>query len=266
MMYMKRINIYICALLSIFAVSSCDLTELDNYKDPDAEIHGSILDAADNVTLVEQDIVNGGSIEYVEDYIKDVENPPKQNLIYKQNGTYRNSRLFAAEYLYFVPVNANFIADTLRSWPKPASGAKTDRVVLSKGDNEINWIVEPNCRIKELTIVDDKVNKQIVATFKVVKSSHAKLASNVINQVGLYCHMTQGICGQPNKIYEQTSNPTAAQSADPNTVYTLRQPYGTSGSSRLINGQKYFFRVGARVNTSANRFNYATEERFTLQW
>lgn len=270
---MKRINIYLSALLSMVVVSSCDLTKLDNYKEPDAEIHGSLFDKADGVTLVEQDINGGGTLEYVEDYIKGVENPAKQTTVYKQNGTYRNSRVFAGEYLYFLPLaNGNFVKpDTLWSWPKAftgvrdANGKYTDRVVLSKGNNELNWTVEPYCRITLVSLIDDKPNKQIVAKFKVAKSSHASLASSVISNIGLYVHMTKGICGQPNKLYESVGTPDGTQRVDPNYVYTLSMAYGTT-NGRLANGYTYYFRIGARVNVTDSKYNYLPETPITLAW
>ena len=46
------------ALLTLFAVTSCDLLEIDNYDGPNATIEGKILDI-ETGELVEQDIIDG---------------------------------------------------------------------------------------------------------------------------------------------------------------------------------------------------------------
>ena len=53
------------ALLTLFAVTSCDLLEIDNYDGPNATIEGKILDI-ETGELVEQDIIDGAQIEFIE--------------------------------------------------------------------------------------------------------------------------------------------------------------------------------------------------------
>ena len=65
------------ALLTLFAVTSCDLLEIDNYDGPNATIEGKILDI-ETGELVEQDIIDGAQIEFIE---HGFENPETQYMV-----------------------------------------------------------------------------------------------------------------------------------------------------------------------------------------
>ena len=74
-------------------LTSCDLTELDNLDAPNAGLFGSIIDA-DTGELVEQDIIRGGELQIWE---QDIPNVTPQALNYNVDGTYKDSKLFAAD-------------------------------------------------------------------------------------------------------------------------------------------------------------------------
>lgn len=93
------------ALLTLFAVTSCDLLEIDNYDGPNATIEGKILDI-ETGELVEQDIIDGAQIEFIE---HGFENPETQYMVIKNNGTYRNNVMFAGSYTMSL-MRGNFVS------------------------------------------------------------------------------------------------------------------------------------------------------------
>ena len=68
-------------LLTVIVFSSCNLLEIDNYDGPNASIEGKILDI-ETGELVEQDIIDGAQIEYIE---HGFENQEIQYMIIKNN-------------------------------------------------------------------------------------------------------------------------------------------------------------------------------------
>lgn len=73
---MKIIALYLSTLLCLLVLVSC---ELDNYEGPDSSVSGGIYDSETN-RLVEQDIINGAQIEYME---HGFENPELQYMVVK---------------------------------------------------------------------------------------------------------------------------------------------------------------------------------------
>ena len=117
------------ALLTLFAVTSCDLLEIDNYDGPNATIEGKILDI-ETGELVEQDIIDGAQIEFIE---HGFENPETQYMVIKNNGTYRNNVMFAGSYTMSL-MRGNFVS-------------VKDQEVVVKGNTVYDFRVQPYIRI-----------------------------------------------------------------------------------------------------------------------
>ena len=70
-------------------MNSC---ELDNFDGPDAIIKGSFYDN-ETGKLIEQDIINGTKIKYIE---LGWTNPEIQQMVVKCDGSYQNKLMFSA--------------------------------------------------------------------------------------------------------------------------------------------------------------------------
>lgn len=228
----KNICLLACALV---VFSSC---ELDNYDAPNVSLHGSFFD---NVTgeLVEQDIVGGTKIIFVERGFK---NPEEQNMVVKTDGTYRNELMFAGEYdLYFN--ESNFVLpDTLK------------RKELKQKENKLDFIVQPYIRITNKKI--ERIGNKIIATFSIKPTVDKK-----VKQVGLFAHVDY-VVGDRFKLVESKLDVNAIVADE--TEYKLEIDLDSSNGSKLKSNKEYYFRVGALIEGNGARYNYASAVKITI--
>lgn len=232
---MKKNKIHIAFLAFSLLFVSCDLTDVDNYDAPNATIQGGIYDIQSN-ELVEQDIIDGMQIEYIE---QGFENPHTQYMIVKNDGTYQNNLMFAASYT-MQPVRGNFV---------PVN--KQD-ITVNKGGNSVDFKVQPYIRIKNANI--SKVGNKIVATFNVEQT-----VTNNVKQITLFAHQ------EPNvgwKLNITSANQDINATTNNSTLYTLEIDLMTNSS--LQSGKEYYFRIGALIDASEAKYNYAPAVRIML--
>ena len=223
---MKKMKLYISLLLGIFIVGSC---ELDNLPGPNAKIYGGIYDNVTN-ELVPQDIVSGAQIAYIE---LGYSVPTNQYLTFINDGTYRNDMMFAGEYS-IRPQTGGFITPAL------------DTITLSKGENKLDFYVQPYIRIKNCSIA--KVGTEIVATFNVEQTT-----TNNVATLTLIANRDPTL---GNSYVEVRTNQTIGAVVLPTTVYTLKIDL-TANTLLLKPGNQYYFRVGAISSASGAKYNYA---------
>jgi len=229
---MRQIFTHTYALLLLFGAGACSV---DNYPAPDSQLYGTFLDAETNEP-VEQDIIRGSTIEYIE---HGYASQTKQTMIIKNDGTYRNNLIFANTYT-ITPVRGNFV-------PMAA------QEVTVKGETKLDFKVQPYIRVKEATI--EKVGTKIVAKFKLQQT-----VMNNVRKIGLYAHPEPSV-GEPMRVAlaEQEIN----SAIDPNKVYQLEIDL-PSNSNVLKTGNPYFFRVGGIIDAPESKFNYAKAVRIGL--
>ena len=230
---MRKYNFTLIITL-LLSFTSCNLMDIDNYDAPNAKIQGGIYDV-ETGELVEQDIVNGMEIEYME---YGFDNPHIQRMLVKCNGTYQNNLMFAAKYS-MQPVRGNF-----------ASVEKQD-VTINTGDNIVNFYVLPYIRIKNLTI--SKENNIVVARFKLEKT-----VPNNVKTISLF------ISDEPNVgnyLKDIAVNENINADIDAEKMYELTFDLANTSLSK---GKKYYFRVGALINISDAKYNYASAVRLDI--
>lgn len=232
---MKKIRIYITALLGIVLLNSCELNKVDNYDGPNATIYGGIYDI-ETGELVQQDIIRGTQIEYTE---YGYDNPVIQYLVVKNDGTFRNNLMFANTYS-IAPMRGNFVAV-----PK--------QDIEVKGETKIDFKVQPYIRIKNAKI--EKQGNKIVATFNIKQT-----VDNNVSKIGLFAHLEPNVGDPLNTVSTQvTINAVTNES----TLYTLEIDL-QANSSKLQTGKQYYFRIGALINAPEAKYNYAPAVRLTL--
>jgi len=228
---MKKIKVII-ALCFAVVVSAC---EVDNYPGPNAGLSGKFIDS-DTEELIQQDI-NSGSVVEIREHGYDPVTP--QYLRVKNDGTYSNTLLFANTYT-IQPVRGNFIAV-----------APQDLEI--KGQTTLDFRVIPYIRIKDASIV--KNGTKIIATFRVEQN-----VTNNVRKIGLYAHADPHV-GEPLRLVAAENNINSV--TDPNQVYTLEIDL-PSNSTQLVPGRDYFFRVGALIDVSEAKLNYASAARIGI--
>lgn len=215
---MKKIA-YLCLITAV--LFSC---KKDNYDGPDAIIYGSILDV-DTHDLVEQDIIQGAQIQYVEKGYTGV-----QYLVIKNDGTYRNSMMFSGDYT-FTPILGNF------------HPVDSQQVHIS-GQTRVDFNVLPYLRIKNLHIT--KVGSVVSATFNVEQTD-----LNNVARIGLFV--------SPESAVGSVVNLKAQEIAIGGTIRsdsTITIDMDVSGTS-FKTGGSYYFRAGALIDVASAKYNYA---------
>jgi len=216
-------------------MNSC---ELDNFDGPDAIIKGSFYDN-ETGKLIEQDIINGTKIKYIE---LGWTNPEIQQMVVKCDGSYQNKLMFSGKYDFYFE-ESNFIPP-----------ARLSDYSINKGSNTLDFIVQPYIRITGSVIKKD--GNYIVAKFTVAPT----VLTNV-ESIGLFAHSDYAV-GNELKLTESkiviNSLITGSKS------YTLQIDLTSSDATKLIAGKTYYFRVGARISIAGAKYNYAPAVQITI--
>lgn len=228
---MKKHKLYIVALAGLLMTGSC---KLDNYDAPSATLYGAFIDV-ERGGLVEQDIIRGTTIEYVE---AGYAAKAKEYMVVKNDGTYRNTMLFPNQY-QIAPVRGNF-------------AAIASQEINISGQTQLDFNVLPYIRVKELDIKKD--GSKIVATFKLQQT-----ISKPVSRIGIYAHPDMNVGSSLHTaLVEMPINAVV----DSNQVFSLELDVAATPS--LTAGKPYFFRVGALIDVPEAKFNYAKAVRMTL--
>ena len=151
---MKRILSIISGALLLMTAVSCDWFVLDNQDGWDAKVQGRILDSKTGQPV--QSAQGSSAITVIEQGWKDPVSGEQitenQSWRIKNDGTYRNDLVFAGDYIMNTVSGANFMADPVN-------------FTLKKGDNTVDFTVNPFCRIINPVITYE--GGKIKATFAV---------------------------------------------------------------------------------------------------
>lgn len=228
---MKKINHYIAILFIVFALNAC---KLDNYEAPNATLYGSIIDKETN-ELVEQDIINGTKIVIIE---SGFDNPQEQFLVVKNDGTYRNTMIFANKYTV-QPKRGNFVEIEAQE-------------LEIKGETKLDFKVLPYIRIKDVNIF--KNGTKIKATFNLQQTGFDN-----VQKVGLYVDPEPTV-GELKRIVAKELPIGATVNASQSFTIEI----DLESNPILKTGQTYFFRIGALISVPEAKFNYAKPIKLTL--
>jgi hypothetical protein len=229
---MKKVAFIFGFLCCLFIIDSC---EIDNYQAPDAQIYGGIYDSQTN-ELIQQDIINGALIEYKE---LGWENGQFQYMIFKQDGTYRNNLMFAADYT-IRPASGNFVVPEVQN-------------ITVEGETKVDFFVQPFLRVKECSIV--KIGNEVIASFKLEQTLEGSVSS-----VALFASKEPSLGAS---YYQANAVVNVSAPADPVTLYTVKINLDNVNTV-LIPGEMYYFRAGALFNSPGAKYNYAPAVRIGI--
>lgn len=229
---MKKIYYLVFIIGSLLlSINSC---KIDNFPLPDAQVFGAIRDTVGG-GLIETDL-NTGSVISVYELGEFAANPLRKTWLIKQSGEYRNNLVFSNDYRFEFS-SCNFFPMIRHHVIKP-------------GNNEIDFVVEPYIRIKNVSITHDAVGNKINASFTLeggrptVQVGSVTLYAWSDMYVGAYVKKTLAAgTGTPSRSFTG-----AARNIDPATVYTLSIDLAANQSTDK-NGfgvhRNYYFRIGA---------------------
>jgi hypothetical protein len=232
---MKRILYLSFVTLQLALFTACGLSDIDNYEGPNATISGGLYDV-ETGELIQQDVIRGAQIEYIELGFK---NPQTQYIVVKNEGTYRNNLMFANRYT-IQPVRGNFVP------------VEKQEIEVS-GSTVKDFKVQPYIRIKNAVI--KQMGDKVVATFKVQQT-----VENPVKRIGLFAHQEINV-GEPLNIVNKQEDINVK--VDENHTYQLEIDL-VANNSKLVKGKSYYFRVGALIDASEAKYNYASTIQLTV--
>jgi len=250
---MKRVLKHIALGLIIVTAASC--TKTDNYKAPDQTLQGTITDVGNgqNVQGEIGDAANSSRIKLLE--ISYSSNPTPQYLGVMQDGTYVNTKIFAATYKIsaegaFVPmVQTTPVVD------------QSQTVVVKGGTTAVNFQVEPLLRVSWVGTPVLNANGTITVQVTVTRGTTNALFQNNITDVSLFVNTSEYVGNNINDA-SRTARITYTGNAANTTLGTTLTLTTVGGA--LPTGRDYYLRVGARTDYGLKQYNYTDVKKLAV--
>ncbi len=229
----NRIQIITTVIFLGLLFQSC---EKDNLNGPDARFYGEIRDS-ETGELVEQEIINGSRIYYIE---QGWANPEVQEMVIKKDGTFRNDMMFSASYK-IVLNRGNYV---------PQDTLKMD---ITSGNNEHIFKVTPYLRILDPQIRIE--GRKIIATFKL-----KQITKNSVQRISLFAHAHEDVSNSMNTV--NITQDLNRQVTD-NELFELSIDLDEY-SNTLMKGKSYHFRIGAQSDGNETKYNYMKSVKLNI--
>lgn len=242
---MKQPFQYILLSLIIILAGSC--AKIDNYPAPSATLQGSVFDAGTDST-VQTEIGGGGTrVKLLETSYDSVPTPEYFQCM--QDGTFHSDKVFSATYN--VSVEGAFVPVIQTDSTGTVTIDSSKNIVL-KQSATVNFWVQPFLRIEWVGKPVFNADSTVTVQVRITRGTANPDYQNSVTDINLYVSNTQ---------YDGNNNY--------DTRYSTLTPYsGTTGNDLLgktitittIGGalppQDVYFRVGARIASGLNHYNY----------
>ncbi len=232
---MKRITYILLAAL-LMCVSAC--MEVDNWAEPNARVHGRIIDSYTGENLLTS---QGDWGIRIWERTWTASEPTSQSLTVKQDGSYNNSKLFGGTY-DMLPYGGPF-------WP-----VDTIRDVKFKGTTEQDVTVTPYLILNGFEVSRNGLKLTLRCQLK------APIRDGLPNLVEIKPFLSlNSFCGATNFIdiaeynnqRKQINKPWLQEVGDVET-----SNFYTIGPLPVKAGYTYYVRLGANVNDANRKYNY----------
>lgn len=248
---MKKILNILVAGAALIAAASCN--KLDNYDGPTETLQGRIIDAGtgQNVeTEVSGDNGSGTRIRLLETSWS--ENPTPLYLATKQDGTYRNTKVFKATYKMiaegaFVPMDL-------------AGNDKTQTVDVKGGSTNVDFTVEPFLRVEWVGEPVLNSNGTVTAQVKVTRGTNNSAYQLNITNLALFANPYEYV---GNNNYDSRYSTINSYSGTAGNTALLGQT--VSITTKALPGKNWYLRLAARVSFGTNRYNYSSIKMVTAK-
>jgi len=219
-------KLFICLpILLIVLMSAC---KKDNYKSPDAELSGNIVDAATGKNVPQQTNTSGGYLQLFQtDYLK----PSAIQTALHPDGSYTRGFIFNGNYKV-VPTGPFFYLDTVNI--NVSGSAKLDLKVIPY----LTVTCELLSKTSTSITVRVKVTQPVENTQKIARVLAVAATFNTVD-VNNY-HGTRGLTNT-----ESMANSSVVSSSYDYTISALKP------------GTLYYVRGGGRTINTGNYYNYS---------
>lgn len=212
--------------LLFFAVVAC--SENDNYDSPDKTLEGAIFDQETGDSIYSQ-TPNGLRVRL---YDLKYENPQPIDFWGKQDGSFKNTKLFGNQYKVIIDNGAFYPVDTMSITVPLNSNLNVDVLPIMR-INAVSKVAGSNAIVVEYNLSETKPEEG-----KIMRRS-------VLVNTTPYVDINNFINANPFINTESVSDSLLTNTTFRDTIKGLK-----SNSS-------YFVRVGARTGNVGNRYNYS---------
>lgn len=242
---MKQIVYYIALCLVVVTAGSC--TKTDNYAAPSETITGSTVDEVTGNT-VQTEIGGGGTrVKLLETSYSSTPTP-----IYfqsKQDGTFNNTKVFAATYKVSVEGPFVPIVQTDNTGTVTADSSQT---INLKGTATLTFKVQPLLRVEWVGKPVVNADKSVSVQVKVTRGTNNPGYLLDVTDINLYVSDTQY---DGNNNYDPRYSKLTSYSGT-NGTSLLGQTITITTIGGAVAQQDVYFRVGARTGYGLKQYNY----------
>lgn len=265
MKYMKK-NMIIAAALGTLLLSSCSLFKLDNYDAPSETLFGKVTDVKTGEPVLTDQGSEGIRVRLIETSWEG--NVTPQDFNCRPDGTFRNTKLFEADYN--IRVDGPFVPIVLETEDGTIVRDNTVNTHV-KGQTEVNFEVQPFLKVEIVGSPMVSAGK-IIANVKVTRATTREELSAALNPTGswkdAYANVTD------IQLFVSRSSSVGYRARD--TRWSSELKYTGAAFESLLgtnvriqsngtvpSGQKVFIRAAARINydtpagSGTKRWNYS---------
>lgn len=263
MRYVIRI---LSAIAAVWGVCSCDLFKLDNYEAPGEVLYGSVTDVNTGEPVRTDQGSEGIRVRLIETSWEG--NVTPQDFCCKMDGTYRNARLFEADYN--VRIDGPFVPIYIENGEGTVMKDETVNIHL-KGEMELNFEVQPFLNVEFVgspQVSDGTVTARVKVT-RATSREDLKKALEIsgdwkdgyanITDIQLFVSRSSSVGYRARDL--RWSNYLEFQGSSFDSK--LGESIVIKSNGTIPSGQKVFIRAAARINydtprgSGTRRWNYS---------
>jgi hypothetical protein len=235
--------------LAAIAAGSC--SKIDNYAAPNNTLHGQTVDAVTGEG-VQTEIGGGGTrVKLLETSYS--ANPTPYYFQSMQNGTFNNTKIFAATYK--VSVEGPFVPLVQTDSVGNVTTDQSQNVTI-KGSNtttDLTFKVEPFLRVKIVGTPVFNADSTVTVQVQVTRGTANSKYQQDVTDINLYVSNTQY---DDNNNYDPRYSKLTSYSGSTGTAL-LGQTISITTIGGALPQQDVYFRVGARINAGLDEYNYS---------
>lgn len=241
---------FLALILVLIVTSSCGLDRLDNYKGPTQTLEGKVIDKTTGKPI--QTETGSGGVRIELDELSWSKNPTPYYFDTRQNGTFKNTKIFKGKYR--ISVQGAFVPLLQKDNSGKIIVDKRKTMKINGGVTKVNFTVTPLLDVKWVGKPVVNADSTVTVKFKITRGTDDPNFQQPITDVGLFASR-----------YKFVGNYSS------NSALTQRLQFsGTDGNANIgktmslttaapltINGVKiWFLRVGAKTNFGLQHYNY----------
>ncbi|MBS1523843.1 MAG: DUF3823 domain-containing protein [Bacteroidetes bacterium] len=247
---MKKRLYYLAFGLVAIVASSC--SKLDNYPAPSNIITGETVDAGTGNTVQTEIGGRGTRVKLLETSYS--ANPTPYYFQSMQDGTFNNTKIFAATYN--ASVEGPFVPLVQTDSTGKVTSDQSQNITI-KGTNTVthlNFKVEPFLRVDWVGQPVFNADSTVTVQFKITRGTTNPGYQQDITNINLYVSNTK--YDGDNNYDPRYSNLVSYSGTDGTSLIGQTITMTTTGGA--LPQQDVYFRIGARINAGLDEYNYST--------